>query len=452
VSEGLPGLIIAAPASNGGKTVLTLALLRHLRDLGDKTPVAFKTGPDYIDPAFHSAATGDPCWNLDPWAMRPETLAALIATRGGDEYGLAICEGVMGLFDGAATGRAGEMAGSTADLAALTGWPIIFVVDVGGQGASAAALVRGFATHRPDITLAGVVFNRVGGPRHEEILRLAMTKALPDIPVLGALPTDPRLTLPSRHLGLVQAREHPDLEAFLNQAAAWLSKHMDIDALIEMARPARLVPGPDKASPLLPPLGARIAVARDDAFAFSYPALIEAWRKAGAEIIFFSPLNDEPPDPAADAIYLPGGYPELNAGRLATNRNFLDGLKRAADAGVKIFGECGGYMVLGQGLIDADGARHPMAGLLPLITSFADRQRHLGYRQMRLKSDAALGKAGDSFRGHEFHYATIKQEGPGEALFETCDAAGVDTGPCGLIEGSVAGSFIHLIDRAEPAP
>jgi len=448
VTNGLPGLIIAAPASNGGKTVLTLALLRHLRDLADKIPVAFKTGPDYIDPAFHSAATGDPCWNLDPWAMRPETLAALIATRGGDERALAICEGVMGLYDGAAIGKSGGISGSTADLAALTGWPIIFVVDVGGQGASAAALVRGFATHRPDVSLGGVIFNRVGSPRHEEILRQAMAEALPDIPVLGALPTDSRLTLPSRHLGLVQAREHPDLETFLNSASSWISEHMDTDALTRMARPTHLTRDPDKASPLLPPLGARIAVAQDDAFAFSYPALIEAWRKAGAEIIFFSPLDNAPPDPAADAIYLPGGYPELNAGRLAGNQSFLDGLKRAADAGVKIFGECGGYMVLGEGLIDSDGVRHPMAGLLPLVTSFALPQRHLGYRQMRLKADMALGKAGDRFRGHEFHYASIVEEGPGEALFETCDAAGLDAGSCGLIKGSVAGSFIHLIDRA----
>ena len=449
MTTGLPGLIIAAPASNGGKTVLTLALLRHLRDRGNKTPIAFKTGPDYIDPAFHQAATGSECWNLDPWAMRPESLAALIATRDGDGHGLAICEGVMGLYDGAATGRA--VAGSTADLAALTGWPIIFVVDVGGQGASAAALVRGFATHRPDITLGAVVFNRVGGKRHEEILRLAMAEALPDLPVLGALPTDPRLALPSRHLGLVQAREHPDLEAFLDQAAAWLSEHIDTGALTGMARPARLAPGPDEGAALLPPLGQRIAIAHDDAFAFSYPALIESWRKSAAEISFFSPLQDQPPDPGADAVYLPGGYPELHAGKLAANRNFIDGLKRAADAGINIFGECGGYMVLGQGLIDGDAIHHSMAGLLPLVTSFAERQRHLGYRQMRLKSDGPLGKAGGLFRGHEFHYATIVEEGPGDTLFDVSDAAGLDIGSCGLIRGSVAGSFIHLIDRAAAA-
>ncbi|MBM3561000.1 MAG: cobyrinic acid a,c-diamide synthase, partial [Alphaproteobacteria bacterium] len=194
--------------------------------------------------------------------------------------------------------------------------------------------------------------------------------------------------------------------------------------------------------------GQRIAVARDIAFAFAYPALLDAWRRAGAEVLPFSPLEGEAPDTAADAVFLPGGYPELHAGRLAAAAGFLAGLRAAAGCGAVVYGECGGYMVLGRGLVDADGVRHEMAGLLALETSFAARRLSLGYRQARLMADGPLGRAGTAFRGHEFHYATVTAEGPGEALFALADAAGRQRGNAGLVAGRVAGSFVHLIDRA----
>ena len=220
---------------------------------------------------------------------------------------------------------------------------------------------------------------------------------------------------------------------------------LDIDGLIGLARPSSLA----RTAPavLLPPLGQRIAVARDDAFLFAYPAVLEGWRRGGASLSLFSPLADEPPDPDADAVYLPGGYPELHAGRLAAAEQFLAGLRHAGAAGKAVYGECGGYMVLGDALTDAEGRTHRMAGLLPLTTSFAERRLHLGYRALTLLQDGPLGSAGARFRGHEFHYATTISAGGDGALFAVTDSWGIDLGMAGLRRGSVAGSFVHLIDR-----
>jgi cobyrinic acid a,c-diamide synthase len=436
------GLILAAPASGSGKTVVTLGLLRALARQG--TPiVSAKTGPDYIDPTFHSAASRAPCLNLDPWAMRGETLEGLVATLSA-AAGTVLCEGVMGLFDGAGMAASG----STADLAALTQWPVVLIVDVRGQAASAAALLHGFATYRDDVAVAGVILNRVGSSRHRAMIETALRAALPDLPVLGALPQEAQLTLPERHLGLVPAGEHAALDGFLERAADLVARHLDLSALLALARPTRLAPAAP-AMPL-PPLGQRIAIAHDDAFLFLYPSLLEGWRRAGAELRFFSPVADEAPDTDADAIFLPGGYPELHAGHLAAAARFRAALHAAAARGRAIYGECGGYMALGESLIDAGGERHAMAGLLPVVTSFAARRLHLGYRALRLRQAAPFGVAGARFRGHEFHYASILAEGPGEMLFDVEDADGAALGPAGLRRGTVTGAFPHLIDRAAP--
>ena len=433
----MKGLIIAAPSSGSGKTVLTLGLLRHLTREGRQIASA-KAGPDYIDPAFHAAATGKPCYNLDPWAMRPSLLSRA-ASLGGDEKTL-ICEGVMGLFDGALMEQ-----GSTADLAQITGWPVVLIIDAQAQGASAGAVLRGFATHRPGFSPAGVVFNRIGGDRHMAVLAEAAALAAPDVRVLGFVPRAAELSLPDRHLGLVQAVEHGNLENFLDCAADLVARHIDFDALLGLALPQK--PEQGAAVQPLPPLGQRIAIADDPAYAFRYPLTLEGWRAQGAELSFFSPLADEAPATDADAVYLPGGYPELHGGRLAAAGCFMDGLRQTAGRGAALFGECGGYMTLGQGLIDADGQRHAMAGLLGLETSFAKRKLHLGYRQATLATDAVLGQTGHQFRGHEFHYATVLSETGGEPLFTCRNAGGDDLGSAGLVQGRVMGSFVHLIDR-----
>jgi cobyrinic acid a,c-diamide synthase len=444
------GAIIAAPASGSGKTMLTLALLRAYRRQG-LTVGSFKVGPDYLDPMFHAQATARPCFNLDSWAMRLETLAGLgdACARAAD---LVLGEGVMGLFDGAADSH-----GSTADLASLFDLPVILVIDARGMGASAAALVEGFTRHRDDVEVAGVIFNRVASERHAEVLRHACDDRFAQ-PVLGCLPADPRLEVPERHLGLVQAGEMPALETFLDGAARLVESAVDLDRLRRLTRPFGLGLYGPPARPLRP-LGQRIAIASDHAFAFAYPAIVEGWRHAGAEIVPFSPLADEAPDAAVDAVYLPGGYPELHGGTLAAQRNFLAGVAAAAQRGAFVYGECGGFMVLGRALIDRAGEAHRMAGLLPVTTSFAEPRRHLGYRRLKLLASSPLGQAGATFRGHEFHYASLVDavEGEAAALFEATDARLQPLGPLGACQGAVAGSFMHLIDRitepdAHPRP
>jgi cobyrinic acid a,c-diamide synthase len=434
------GLILAAPASGSGKTLVTAGLLRHLSRRGLRVAAA-KAGPDFIDPTFHAAASGGPCINLDPWAMRPQTLAARVAALEA-AADIVLCEGVMGLFDG--TGADGET-GSTAELAQLTGWPVVLVVDARGQGASVAALLRGFVGHRPDLTLVGVVFNRVASPRHHALLAGAVARHLPDLAMLGSLPADPALALPARHLGLVPAGETATAEAVIGRAAAEIAGSIDTERLLRLARPSGLK-GNDASG--IPPLGQSIAIARDDAFGFVYSAMLDGWRGDGTALSFFSPLADQPPNPAADVVYLPGGYPELWAGRIAGAGSFIAGLRRVAAEGKPVYGECGGYMVLGEALIDAAGRRHAMAGLLPLVTSFAERRRSLGYRSASLVAKTPLGAVGTRFRGHEFHYATVVREAAVDRLWSAADASGADLGRHGLRRGSAFGSFIHLIDRA----
>ena len=434
------GLIVAAPSSGSGKTLATLGLLQELRRRGLRVAAA-KAGPDYIDPGFHALASGAPCVNLDVWAMRPATLAGLVAALAAAAE-IVVCEGVMGLFDG--TGPDGE-AGSTAALARATGWPVVLVVDARGQGVSAAALVAGFTRHDPAVPLAGVIFNRVAGAHHRALLEAAIARHLPGLPCLGAVPQDPGFAFPSRHLGLVPADEAAP--ANFAETAARVGTALDVERLVALAQPSSLSAA-EPASPL-PPIGQRIAVARDDAFAFAYPAALDGWHRQGAELSSFSPLQNESPPVDADAVYLPGGYPELHAGRLAAASRFLAGLRGVAATGAAVYGECGGYMVLGETLCDAAGGAHRMAGLLPLATSFAERRLHLGYRTARLIASGPLGPAGTVYRGHEFHYATIVREEAAAPLFAIADASGNDLGPAGLRAGCVAGSFIHLIDRAD---
>jgi cobyrinic acid a,c-diamide synthase len=430
------GFLVAAPHSGSGKTTLTLGLLRALRDRGVELAPA-KAGPDYIDPAFHTAASGKTCINLDPWAMRPELIRILAERHAAGDRLLAV-EGMMGLFDAAADGR-----GSPADLAAMLGLPVIFVVDCARMAHSIAALVDGFNRHRPDVLMAGVILNRAGSAKHEEMLRDALAPS--GVPVLGAVRHDKTLELPSRHLGLVQASEHERLESFITDAAFAVTVGVDLDRIAALTA-VRGDEAVTAAVPRLPPLGQRMAIARDAAFGFAYPHLLRGWQRQGAELSFFSPLADEAPPEDADAVYLPGGYPELHAGKIAAATGFLGGLKAAANAGKPVYGECGGYMVLGEGLVDAEGKRHEMAGLLPLVTSYAKRHRHLGYRRL---TPLAGSPWPQPLTAHEFHYSTVVSEGGGERLFSCKDARGTDHGEAGLTRGSVCGSYMHVIDRAD---
>ena len=443
-----PGVMIAAPASGTGKTTVTLGLLRALRDRGLQVQ-PFKNGPDYIDPAFHRAASGRVSVNLDTWAMGPAMLRELAALAEGAD--LALAEGSMGLFDGVA--RPGEGGhGSGAELAAVMGWPVVLVVDAGGQAQSAAAVALGFARFPGAPQIAGVIVNRVASARHERLVRAGFETA--GIPVLGVLPREKALALPERHLGLVQAVEHPDLEASMAQHGAFIARHVDIDALLAAVRRAegasfggKAEGGGGDAPPVPPPPAQRIALAQDAAFSFVYPHLLQAWRAAGAEVLPFSPLADEAPDPAADLVWLPGGYPELHAGRLAANTRFLTGLRAHAARGTPVHGECGGYMVLGAALIDAQGQSHAMAGLLGLVSSFEKRKLHLGYRMATLKAAMPGHPAGTRLRGHEFHYASVLEQ-PDAPLALATDAEGAAVPETGSVRGPVTGTFFHLIAKA----
>ena len=434
------GLIVAAPRSGAGKTVATLALLAALRRRGLAVQAA-KAGPDYIDPAFHYAATGRPSFNLDSWAMPPAMLDALVS-EGGEQAELLVIEGVMGLFDGieGARGRSG----ATADLAAHFRLPVLLVVDVSGQSQSATALVRGFASHDPEVRIGGVVLNRVGSERHLRFVAGAI--AALGVPVLGALPRDEALALPERHLGLVQAGEHADITARLELLVSLAERHLDLDAVLELAARPYLEPMPRTAlgGIAIKPPGSRIALAQDEAFSFVYAHMLDGWRRAGAEIVPFSPLAGEPPPDDCDCCWLPGGYPELHAGRLAAATRFREGLARFA-ATRRVHGECGGYMVLGQGLEDAAGVRHAMAGLLGHATSFAQRKLHLGYRAACVLSESPLGDAGSVVRGHEFHYAALVSPGGDAPLVELADGQGRALGPSGGRRGHVTGTFFHAI-------
>ena len=425
------GFVIAAPTSGAGKTTVTLGLLRALKRRGLDVRAA-KSGPDYIDPAFHEAACGAPSVNLDAWAMPPAALRARAAAQSGE---LLVVEGAMGVLD---AGRDGK--GSAADLAQTLGLPIVLVLDVAKSGQSALLPAIGLQALRPDLPLAGVILNRAGTPSHAEMARAPLEDAGTE--VFGALTRDGTLHLPERHLGLVQAGETEGLDSFLNGAADRVEAGVDLDALLAVARP--LTP-PEGGYARLSPLGHRIAVASDSAFAFAYPHLLADWRSQGAQILPFSPLDNKGPDPLADAVFLPGGYPELFAGRLAAADRFLTRTRQAAERGARIYGECGGFMALGQGLIDAEGQRHAMLGLLPLTTSFRQRRLTLGYRRLSPQKGAPWS---GPLMGHEFHYATILQEGAADRLFTASDAAGVKQPDMGLQIGRVGGSYAHVIGPA----
>jgi len=429
-------LIISAPASGTGKTTLTLALARAFGDRGLAVQ-CFKSGPDYIDSAFHTAATGRASVNVDSWAMTREAISALTAR--GRDADLVLAEGSMGLFDGVATpGMCGT--GASADLAEMMGWPVLLVLDPSGQAQTAAAVAAGLRDFRKGVRVAGVVLNRVASQRHEDLVRRAMESA--GIAVFGALPRHAPIALAERHLGLVQAEELAKLNELISEAARLVAERIDLNAVLRMAECDWTASSTASPARMIPP-GQRIALARDAAFSFIYPHILEGWRAAGAEILPFSPLADEGPDDHADVCWLPGGYPELHAGQIAANRRFGDALRSFAETRA-VHGECGGYMVLGESLTDAGGTRYQMMGLLGLQTSFARRRMHLGYRLAELIAGMPGHPQGARLRGHEFHYASIVAQ-PDPPLAAVRDANGAEIAETGSRRGHVTGTFFHLI-------
>jgi cobyrinic acid a,c-diamide synthase len=423
------GLIVGAARSGSGKTSVAIGLMRALKRRGLAVAGA-KSGPDYIDPGFHAAATGRPGVNLDSWAMAPGLLDGLLSKQS-DGADMLIVESAMGLFDGVRTAEG--RTGAAADLV---------VLDISGQSQTAAAIAHGFATFDPAVSIGGVVLNQVASERHERQARDAIEAA--GQPVLGAIYRNPDMALPERHLGLVQASEHAALESFIERLADTMEKSLDLEAVLRAAGPVSAAGG--ETAHFLAPPGQRIAIAQDAAFSFLYPHVARHWREAGAELLAFSPLADEGPDPSCDACWLPGGYPELHAGKIAAASGFKASLQKFADT-KPVHGECGGYMVLGRALEDAEGVTHEMTGLLGHVTSFARRKINLGYREARLLADCPLGRAEEAVRGHEFHYSRLIEPGTDEPLAALSNAIGNALGPSGGRRGRVTGTYFHAIAR-----
>ena len=424
--------MIAAPNSGAGKTTATLAIVRALSELGKKVVTA-KSGPDYIDPRFLENASGNPCINLDSWAMSVDLLVSLTNNHV-NSADILVVEAAMGLFDGSHEGK-----GSAADLAFNLSLPIVFVVDCSSQAQSIGALVQGFRNYRSDLDFAGVVLNQVASARHESMLRNALDAI--NVSVLGTIYRNDELKLPSRHLGLVQAAEHDQIEEFLAGASKIAQASIDLESLLRFETNLPTSQTPE----VLPPLGQHIAIAHDEAFAFTYHHLIENWQKNGVQISYFSPLADETPSKECDVVYLPGGYPELHAERIVKSSNFYAGMRQAADNGILIYGECGGYMVLGKNLRDKNGNDHPMLGLLPHSTSFENPKLHLGYRKI---SDLSGELWTHQLAAHEFHYATLTDAGSSNNLYSVKDSQNVELPAIGNQIGRVMGSFAHVICKS----
>ena len=395
--------LIAAPSSGSGKTLLSLALTALARRRGQSIQL-FKVGPDYLDPQLHSAASGQPCRNLDP-LLCGEAWVQHSFQRHGSRSQLALVEGVMGLFDG----RGPSSEGSSAHVAALLQLPLVLVVEASRQAGSLAALVRGFRDHQPQLRFAGVVLNGVGSERHHALLQESLASIA--MPLLGALPRHSSLELPSRHLGLLPAHELTDLEQRLGAWADLAEQHLDLGALWPLlaAPPAAAdAPEPPTPAPAGPPV--TLAIASDAAFHFRYPEASELLAQQGAELHSWSPLADEPLPPGCRGLVLPGGYPELHAAQLGQSRRSLAALRRAHGAGLPIYAECGGLLLLGQGLADGEGRAHPMAGILPFTARRGALS--LGYRTAQPAADGLVVRLGETLCGHEFHRWQLAIDAP----------------------------------------
>jgi cobyrinic acid a,c-diamide synthase len=436
------GLVIAGTQSGVGKTTVTLGLLAALRRRG-LVVQPFKVGPDFIDPGHHSRAAGRVSRNLDGWMLSRKANAALFHRQAKDAD-VAVVEGVMGLFDGY---DGLSDAGSTAQIAKWLGLPVLLVVDAKAMARSAAALVHGFSSFDPNLTLAGVIFNRIGSATHLEYLQQALAY-LKGVPCFGGLPRDQALVIPERHLGLATTEDYPLEEAYLQHLADWLEAHLDLDGLLK-ALPLLSLPeaqAPEVAHPTV-----RLGVARDRAFCFYYPENLELLADSGAELVPFSPLNDRELPTGLHGIYLGGGYPELYAGQLAANASMRQEVKEYAVAGMPIYGECGGLMYLAKEIRDLEGQAHPMTGVFPFTVRMLPRLKALGYREVTLAAAGILGPAGTKARGHEFHYSEMLGEPIGVSrLYRLTPRKGGRAVAEGYCEHNVLASYVHLHFGSNP--
>jgi cobyrinic acid a,c-diamide synthase len=444
-SPKIPVLVIAGVSSGVGKTTVTLGILEALRRRG-LTAQGFKVGPDFIDPGFHVLASGRPAYNLDGWMCGHERVVAAVARRAADAD-VAVVEGVMGCFDGL---EGASEAGSTAEVAKWLGAPVVLVLDAGAMARSAAAVLLGFERFDPDVEIAGVIFNRTGGPVHREWLRDAVAQSCKSR-VLGALPHEGDIVLPERHLGLVTAAEGCYSAELGDRLAALIEEHVDVDALLAAAR-SRVERQPTD-EPVRTPreAAATIAVARDEAFQFYYRDNLDMLEEAGARIVYWSPLHDRAL-PETDGLYLGGGYPELYGGALSANAALRRQVRAFVDSGRPLYAECGGLMYLAETLTDLDGTAWPMVGLLPAAVRMERGRLTIGYRQVEMTAPSALGPAGTRARGHEFHRSALGPVPDSVArVYSISDARGDGARPEGFTAGRALMSYVHLHFGSNPA-
>ena len=431
--------LLAAPRSGSGKTTMTCALLMALKRRGC-APCAFKSGPDYIDPMFHRAVLGVESRSLDLFFSAPETVRTLYA-RGAAGHGAAVCEGAMGFYDG--LGGVSDRA-SAWHLADTLGLPVLLVVEPKGQSLTLAAELNGLVNFRTPSHIAGILLNNCTARMHA--LLAPMLEEETGLPVLGFLPKLPEAVIGSRHLGLYTAAEVENLQQKLALLADAVEEHIDwprLLALCEKEPPALPV------QPEMPPARVRIAVAQDEAFCFIYAETLEAFRDAGAEVVFFSPLRDTALPENIGGLYLPGGYPELHARELSENTSLLREIKRKIESGLPTAAECGGFLYLGQSLTDAEGQSWPMAGVLPGEAKDAGRLVRFGYAALSADSDSMLFRAGESFPIHEFHHWDSTANGV--ALAAKKPVGGAEW-RCGSVNEHFYAGFPHLYWAGTPLP
>ena len=431
--------LLAAPRSGSGKTTMTCALLMALKRRGC-APCAFKSGPDYIDPMFHRAVLGVESRSLDLFFSAPETVRTLYA-KGAAGHGAAVCEGAMGFYDG--LGGVSDRA-SAWHLADTLGLPVLLVVEPKGQSLTLAAELKGLVNFRTPSHIAGILLNNCTARMHA--LLAPMLEKETGLPVLGFLPKLPEAVIGSRHLGLYTAAEVENLQQKLALLADAAEEHIDwprLLALCEKEPPALPV------QPETPPARVRIAVAQDEAFCFTYAETLEAFRDAGAEVVFFSPLRDTALPENIGGLYLPGGYPELHARELSENTSLLREIKQKIESGLPTAAECGGFLYLGQSLTDAEGQSWPMTGVLPGEAKDAGRLVRFGYAALSADSDSMLFRAGESFPIHEFHHWDSTANGTALAAKKPVGGA---AWRCGFVNEHFYAGFPHLYWAGTPLP
>lgn len=427
-----PRLIIAATQSGSGKTTITTGLLAALKARGLNVQ-AYKVGPDYIDTGWHELAIGKPSHNLDSWLVGADKLKEIF-TATSTCADVSIIEGVMGLYDG---GRGGIS--STAEIAKLLDAPVILVIDAKSMGTSAAAIALGFREFDKSVNLAGVILNRIGSDSHKQMI----IDALDDLGIkcFGAIRRNDEFILPERHLGLVPTTENKAVDA-LNKICAAVSEQVDIDALIELVQSVSPMKITSPYS-LLPTPYARIAIARDEAFSFYYGESLRELERLGAELVYFSPLNDTTLPAGISGLIIGGGFPEMFAARLERNERLRADIKDAADKGLPIFAECGGFMYLMQRLIDFDGKSFEMCGAIDGTAIMTNKLQTVGYVEAELLSDCAIGKAGDKLRAHEFHFSK-ELETSGDKIFK-CRRMRTGKEYCaGVAKKNLVASYLHI--------